>query len=165
MFDWQLFFFFFFPEPFKINFPPSLFFLPCVCVSHSVMSNSWQPHPSKFLCLWNSPSKNTEVGCHFLLQGIFPIQGLNSSLLHCKQILYHPSHQGSSPSLLAFSQIKHLGRAELPIPHPSPFLSPCLPSPLSGNILLYMIRPRDEFLLFWDLFCNPELDHFYECSI
>ena len=30
---------------------------------------------------WNSPSKNTEVDCHFLLQGIFPTQGLNSTLL------------------------------------------------------------------------------------
>ena len=34
-------------------------------------------------------------GCHFLLQGIFPTQGLNSGLLHCWQILYHLSHQGS----------------------------------------------------------------------
>ena len=32
--------------------------------------------------------RNTGVGCHFLLQGIFPTQGLNLDLLHCKQILY-----------------------------------------------------------------------------
>ena len=44
---------------------------------------------------WDSPGKNTGVGCHFLLQGIFLTQGLNSSLLHCRQILYHLSHQGS----------------------------------------------------------------------
>ena len=36
----------------------------------------------------NSPGKNTVVGCHFLLQGIFPNQGLNLGLLHCRNILY-----------------------------------------------------------------------------
>ena len=35
----------------------------------------------------------TEVGGHFLLQDIFLIQGLNPGLLHCRQILYHLSHQ------------------------------------------------------------------------
>ena len=40
------------------------------------------------LCPWDSPGKNTGVGCHFLLQGIFPTQGLNPGLLHCRQILY-----------------------------------------------------------------------------
>ena len=51
----------------------------------SVMSDSLWPHwlwPTRFLCPWNSPGKNTGVGCRFLLQGIFPIQGLNSCLLH-----------------------------------------------------------------------------------
>ena len=43
----------------------------------------------------DSPGKNTRVGCHALLQGIFPTQGLNPGLPHCKQILYHLSHQGS----------------------------------------------------------------------
>ena len=44
---------------------------------------------------WNPPGKNTGVGCHSLLQGIFPIQVSNPGLLHCRQILYHLSHQGS----------------------------------------------------------------------
>ena len=43
----------------------------------------------------NSPGKNTGVGCHALLQGIFPTQGSNPGLLHCRQIFYHLSHQGS----------------------------------------------------------------------
>ena len=43
----------------------------------------------------DSPGKNTGVGSHALLQGIFPNQGLNPGLLHCRQILYHLSHQGS----------------------------------------------------------------------
>ena len=61
------------------------------------MSNSVQPHglsPAKLLCPWNFPGKNTRVGCHFFLQGIFPTQESNPGLLHCKQILYCLSHQG-----------------------------------------------------------------------
>ena len=46
------------------------------------------------LCPWNSPSRNTGVGCHALLQGIFPTQGSNVGLQRCRQILYHLSHQG-----------------------------------------------------------------------
>ena len=40
-------------------------------------------------------------GCHFLLQGTFPPQGLNSGLPHCRQILYHLSHQGNPEKTLA----------------------------------------------------------------
>ena len=36
---------------------------------------------------------NTGVGCYFLLQGIFPAQGLNPGLPHCRQTLYHLSYQ------------------------------------------------------------------------
>ena len=44
---------------------------------------------------WDFPVKNSGVGCHFLLQVIFLTQGLNPSLLYCRWILYHLSHQGS----------------------------------------------------------------------
>ena len=78
-----------------------------VCVlSRSVMSDSLQQHglqPARLLCPWDSPGKNNGVGCHFLLlQGIFPTQGSNPSLLHCRQILYLLSHQGTS-SLIAMA--------------------------------------------------------------
>ena len=43
----------------------------------------------------HSPGKNTGVGFHALLQGIFPTQGSNPGLPHCRWILYHLSHQGS----------------------------------------------------------------------
>ena len=43
----------------------------------------------------DSPGRNTRVGCHALLWGIFPNQGSNPGLLHCRWIPYHPSHQGS----------------------------------------------------------------------
>ena len=50
--------------------------------------------PARLLCLWDFPGMNTGLSCHFLLQGIFLIEGLNSGLLHCRQILFHLSHQG-----------------------------------------------------------------------
>ena len=43
----------------------------------------------------DSPGKNTGVGCHAFLQGIFPTQRSNPGLPHCKWILYHLSYQGS----------------------------------------------------------------------
>ena len=68
--------------------------------SCSVVSNSLWPHglqPTRLLPPWDSPGKSTGVGCHFLLQGIFPTQGSNPGLLHCRQMLYCLSHQGSLP--------------------------------------------------------------------
>ena len=46
------------------------------------------------LCPWDSPGKNTGVGCNSLLQGIFLTQETNRGLQHCRQVLYHLSHQG-----------------------------------------------------------------------
>ena len=69
-----------------------------VSVSCSLVSDSLQPHGLKLtrlLCSWNSPCKDTGVGSHSLLQGVFLTQGLNLGLLHCRWILYHLSHQGS----------------------------------------------------------------------
>ena len=60
----------------------------CLFVTHGL----W---PTRLLCPWNSPGKNTGEGSHSLLQGIFPTQGSNPGLLYCTQILYHLSHQGS----------------------------------------------------------------------
>ena len=78
----------------------------CVCVyiyihthtyfeseSRSVVSSSLRPHG--LYSPWNSPGQNTGVGSLSLLQKIFPIQGLNPGLLHCRQILYQLSYQGS----------------------------------------------------------------------
>ena len=61
--------------------------------SLSVMSYSSQPHG--LYSPWNSPGQNSGVGSLCLLQGIFPTQGLNPGLPHCRQILYQLSHKGS----------------------------------------------------------------------
>ena len=51
----------------------------------------------------DSPGKNTRVDFHDLLQGIFPTHRLKSGLPHCRQILYHLSHQGN-PRILVWVQ-------------------------------------------------------------
>ena len=53
--------------------------------------------PARLLCPWDFPGKDTGLGCHFLLQGIFPSQGSNLGLLHPRQVLYlyRLSHQGN----------------------------------------------------------------------
>ena len=58
--------------------------------------------PTRLLCQWDFPGNSPGVDCHFLLQGIFPTQGLNLGLLHCRQTLYHLSHQGSPVYMLDF---------------------------------------------------------------
>ena len=57
-----------------------------VSESRSVVSDSLLPH--RLYSLWNSPGQNTEVGSLSLLQGIFPTQGSNPVLPHCRWILY-----------------------------------------------------------------------------
>ena len=53
----------------------------------------------------DSPGQNTGVGSRFLLQGIFPTQGSDPGLPHCRQILYHLSHQGSPANIKHNEQI------------------------------------------------------------
>ena len=69
---------------------PEAFCLSClpmdVSESRSVVSDSSQPHG--LYSPWTSPSQNTGVGSLFLLGGIFPTQGSNPGLLHCRRILY-----------------------------------------------------------------------------
>ena len=72
-----------------------LFIFNYVCQSHShvqlfVTHGLW---PARLPCPWDSPGKNTGVGCHFHLEGIFLTQGSNPGLLHCRQILYHLSYR------------------------------------------------------------------------
>ena len=67
------------------------------------MSDPSRPHglkPARVLCPLNFPGQNTGVGDYCLLQGIFPTQQSNLGFLHCRQILYHLSHQGGPPSRL-----------------------------------------------------------------
>ena len=68
------------------------------------MSDSLRAHglqPARLLCPWYSPGNNTGVDCHALFQEIFPTQEFDPGVLHCSQILYHPSHQVSPAAAAA----------------------------------------------------------------
>ena len=77
-------------------------------VSGSVMSDSLQLHgqPTRLLCPWDFPGKNTGTSCHSFLQGIFLSQEWNPGLLDCRQILYHLSLQESP--ILQYKCIKSI---------------------------------------------------------
>ena len=66
-----------------------------VTQSCPTLSDPMDCSPPGPLCPWDSPGKNTGVGCHALLQEIFPTPGWNPGLPHCRQILYCLSHQES----------------------------------------------------------------------
>ena len=71
------------------------------------MSDSLWAHglqPTRLPYPWNSPGKNTGVGCHSFLQGIFPTQGSN-----CRQILYYLSYQGKD-TIYRESSVQSLSR-------------------------------------------------------
>ena len=61
-------------------------------------------NPIRLFCPRHFPGQNTRAGCHFLLQGIFPTQGLSPHLLHYRQILYHWATRGA-PTHIYWSRI------------------------------------------------------------
>ena len=79
---------------------------------------SHELQPARLLCPWNSPGKNTGMSSHSLVQGIFLTQESNPGFLHCRQIFYCLSHQGS-PKLL-WNRIQRSWILNIPDPqHPS----------------------------------------------
>ena len=115
---------------------------PAKSESHSVTSSSLWSHglqPARLLCPWDSPGKNTGLGCQDL-----PTQGWNPGLLHCRQILYHPSHQGSPMAVKTYSLRGPTDRTELGLGSRHHLCDACLPLPqhfisitsLYGNDLL-----------------------------
>ena len=92
----------------------SLQFSKSKSVSLSVVPNSLGPRrlqPTRLLCLWDFPGKDTGVGCRFLLQGIFPTQGLKPGLLQLQEDSL-PSELGGKPInfsiLIPFTLISYL---------------------------------------------------------
>ena len=128
-------------------------------VSVAQLCLTLRPHglwPASLLCPWNSSGKNTGVGCHSLLQGIFPTQGLNPGFPHCRQILYHLS------SSLQFS---HSVVSDSLQPHEPQHARPPCPSPpvalnaqRAWNLFLLCVFSSPTILLFKDFFCF--LGHF-----
>ena len=115
----------------------------------------------QLLCSWDFPGKNTGMGCHFLLQGIFPAQELNPGLPHCGQMLYHLSHQGS-PMLNTNESFNNMP----PLPTTGfqhPLINPNGPTiilllsynPIQSPILKSVCNPRLTLLVY-----NPQNTEF-----
>ena len=107
----------------------------CTCWVTLVVSKSLWPHglqTARLLCPWGFPGKNTGVGSHSLLQGIFPTQGLNPGLTQCRRIFYCLSYQViSTPTVVNYSLLWILF-----------FLKSLIPPPLNGGwlqLLLWLI--------------------------
>ena len=81
------------------------------CESCSVLSDSLWPHGLN--SPWNSLGQNTRVSSLSHLQGIFPTQGLNPSLPHCRWILYQLSHKGN-PRILEYVAYPFSSGSSLP---------------------------------------------------
>ena len=99
--------------------------------SRSVVSNSCNP-------MDYTPGQNTRVGSLSLLQGIFPTEGSNPSLLHCRQILYCLRYQGSPNKVYS-----NCGSLMFP-------LQPLAPSPQKRLCLLYTVIIRSKCDSVWD---------------
>ena len=95
---------------------------------------TYELQPARFLCPWGFPGKNTGVGCHFLLQGIFPTQGLNPGLscLTCfgRQVLYQSPGDLPDPGVEPGSLMSHLLRqaGSLPVGFPGGAVVNSLPA-------------------------------------
>ena len=104
--------------------------------------------------LFRSPGQNTGVGSLSLLQGIFPTQGLNPGLPHCRQILYQLSYQGSPT--YSFSSVQSLSRVCLfATPWTAarqPFLSITNSRSLLKLIFIESVMPSNHLVL-----CHPLL--------
>ena len=116
LFRWELFlenflnFFLLFWSGFPLPLPTFWFIFICHVCLLSIPAKQLQSCPTlcdRMDCILpgspvhgDSPGKNTQVGSLSLLQGVFLTQGLNPSLLHCRQILYHLNYQGSPITLL-----------------------------------------------------------------
>jgi len=109
------------------------------------MSDSLRPHrllPARLLCPWDSPGKNTRVGCYALLQVTSPTQGWNLCLLHCGRIPYcwttgKPLSTEGTPQTEQ-GQGGLLEESDLPITHQPP---PCPQCSLSTDLLVLLPKP------------------------
>ena len=106
---------------------------------------------------------NTGVGSHPLLQGVFLTQGLNLGLLHCRQILYHLSHQGSPKSTILQLKKKKTNKpvaggnwkqidlplraSSLAVSFPMPVLAPVTTATFPGSWTVDVQTPLDSIFL------------------
>ena len=109
----------------------------CMCVqSHPTLGDPMDK-PTRLLCSWDFPGKNTGVDCQSLLQGIFLAQGSAPSLLDYMQVLYHLSHRESPKKSWS--------------PQMQPYTQPSLPQGLGSRGKSGLFCSQHHFL------CTPHL--------
>ena len=107
----------------------------------------------------DSPGENTGVGCHVLLQGIFPTQGSNPGLPHCRQILYYKNYQGSplhSRRLKNKTKQTEEKLASRDYPGGAVIKNPPLPMP--GMLVWSLVRELSFYMSWGDSACMPQLE-------
>ena len=98
---------------------------------------------------WISPGQNTGVGSLSLLQGIFPTQGLNLGLLHCRRILYQLNHKGFSSIHVWMWELDHKeGWALKNLCFQTVVLEKTLESPLDSKEIKLVNPKRNQFWIF-----------------
>ena len=102
------------------------------CLVTKLCPTPLQPHglqPARFLCPWDFPGKNTGVGCHFLLQGVFPTKGSSPHLTLCRWTLLSLSYQGSPGRLFSSVQFSCSVVSNSLRPHEPQHARPPCPAP------------------------------------
>ena len=132
--------------------------------SCSVVSNSLGPHGLH--SPGNPPGQNTGVGSLFLLQGIFPTQGSNPGLPHCRCILYQLSHQGSLKIMETSFKRSHARTATLSAPNPAAgHHQPTLPLETPGHSQASLGQSLVESLLLLairEMQITTTMEHLYK---
>ena len=135
----------------------------CAVLSHSVLSALCNPvgcNPPGCSAHGDSPGKNSGVGCHVLLQGIFLTQKLNRGLLHCRWILYQGGIKG------AIRETREYWSGYLPGYLPDPEIEPgspalqvdSLPAELPG-------KPFIQYMSFYSLLISQNMETYpYWCK-
>ena len=123
----------------------------CCCLDTKPYPALLRPHrlqSTRLLCPWDFPGKNTRVGCHFLLQGIFPTQGLNLYLLLCRQILYYWATMEAHDSVYIYMYKIHIKYES--------FLSFPLQVIVEYNSLCYIVGLCFSYFI-WTITFNSQL--------
>ena len=112
-----------------------------VAQSYPTLCNPMDCMPPSSSVYADSPGRNTGVGFHALLQGIFPTHGSNPGLPHCRWILYHLSHQGSPRILEGVAYLSSRGSSHPEIePGSLALQADSLPAELTREIVVTIIN-------------------------
>ena len=113
------------------------------------------PRPASLLCSWDFKSKNSEMVCHFLLQGIFSVHRLNLGPLQVsctdRHVLYHwATREAPVPCILSNYFILYLSNSQIsPDPYPNYLLNISICDALQRNqVLLFKVKISCSFNMF-----------------